>query len=121
MSLDQARAWAAKGDMDSMIRRLQDTEVWVAETDGVIVAWIGFRDDYLDALYVHPAHARRGVGTYLLELVEDLLRGRGVRAVRADASWNAEGFYLHHGYEPLGPRPPNAAWPMRKVLATDDG
>ena len=121
MSLDQARAWAAKGDLESMVRRLQDTEVWVAEIDGVLVAWIGLRDDYLDALYVHPAHARRGIGTYLLEQVENLLRSRGVRAIRADASWNAEGFYLRHGYEPLGARPPNDPWPMRKVLVTGDG
>jgi putative acetyltransferase len=108
-------------NLESVIRRIEDTEVWVAEIDGVIVAWIGVREDYLDALYVHPAHARRGVGTYLLKQVEDLLRSRGVRAIRADASWNAEGFYLRHGYEPLGARPPNEAWPMLKVLASDDG
>jgi putative acetyltransferase len=119
MSMDQARAWAAKGDLESMTRRLQDTEIWLAEIDAVIAGWVAVRGDYLDALYVHPAHARRGIGTNLLKLVEDLLRARGVRTIRADVSWNAEGFYLRHGYEPVGARPPNEPWPMRKVLVID--
>jgi len=117
MSLEQAQAWANKGDLESMLLRLRETEVWVAEIEDTIVGWVAVRDDdYLDALYVAPAHARRGVGTYLLRLVEDVLRGRGVRAIRADVSWNSEGFYLRRGFEPLTPRPPNDARPMRKVL-----
>jgi len=117
MSLEQAQAWANKGDMESMVLRLQQTEAWVAEIEGTIVGWIAVRDDdYLDALYVAPAHARRGIGAYLLRLVEDILRDRGVRVIRADVSWNSEGFYQRQGFEPLAPHPPNDARPMRKVL-----
>ena len=74
----------------------------------------------LDALYVDPVYARRGVGTSLLRFVEDILRRRGVSVIRADASWNAEDFYIRRGYEPLGPRPPDDARPMRKRLL-DEG
>lgn len=121
MSVEQARAWAAKGDIDSMARRLEHTEVWLAEIGETIVGWVGVCGDYLDALYVRPSYARRGVGTSLLELVEDVLRTRGVGVIRADASWNAEEFYLHRGYEPLAPRPANDPRPMRKVLTNDAG
>ena len=47
---------------------------------------------------------------------KEYLRGRGMQAIRADASWNSEGFYIRQGYEPLGPRPADNARPMRKVL-----
>lgn len=117
MPITLARQWAEKGSVESMSKRLQDTEVWVAELDDQIVGWIAVRgNDYLDALYVAPEHTKRGIGTDLLKLVEAELRARGVDAIRADASRNSEAFYIHRGYEPLGPRPADDARPMRKRL-----
>jgi len=115
MPLDEVRKWAERGSAQSMLRRLRQTEVWVAEVPSQIVGWVAVRgSDYLDALYVDPKFARRGVGRGLLRLVEDVLCGRGISVIRADASWNAEDFYIRCGYEPLGPRPPGEARPMRK-------
>jgi putative acetyltransferase len=116
MPVDRARAWADQGSMESMCRRLEETEAWVAEEQGHVVGWVAVRGDYLDALYVDPDHARRGIGTHLLQLVQAVLRRRGVEVVRVDASWNSEGFYLRHGYEPIAPRPPDDPRPMRKRL-----
>jgi putative acetyltransferase len=117
MPIEEVRKWAERGSAESMLRRLKQTEVWVAEVPSQIVGWVAVRDgDYLDALYVDPRFARRGIGSRLLRLVEDLLCGRGISVIRADASWNAEGFYIRCGYEPLGPRPPADARPMRKHL-----
>ena len=117
MPIEVARQWAARGSSEGMLRRLQETEVWVAEVRGHIVGWVGVRGgDYLDALYVAPDCAKQGVGTLLLRLVEDILRHRGVAVIRADASSNAEDFYTRRGYEPFGPRPPEDARPMRKGL-----
>jgi putative acetyltransferase len=117
MPIEGVRKWAERGSIESMLRRLTETEAWVAEAPSQIVGWVAVRGgDYLDALYVDPRFARRGVGSRLLRLVEDVLSSRGISAIRADASWNAEDFYLRCGYEPLGPRPPDDARPMRKHL-----
>src|SRR5215831_20671863 len=116
MPIEEVRKWAERGSAESMLRRLKQTEVWVAEVRSQIVGWVANREDYLDALYVDPRFARRGIGSQLLRLVEDVLRGRGISVIRADASWNAEDFYIRCGYEPLGPRPPGDARPMRKHL-----
>jgi len=121
MPTEVAHRWADRGSSESMLRRLQQTEVWIAELSGHIVGWVGIRgSDYLDALYVEPVYARRGVGTRLLQYAEDVLRHRGVSVIRVEASWNAENFYIRRGYEPLGPRPPEDARPMRKRLL-DEG
>jgi putative acetyltransferase len=121
MPVDRVRVWAEKGSIESMCRRLEETDAWVAEDQGRVVGWVAVRDDYLDALYVDPDHARRGIGRSLLLLAETVLRQRGVAMVRADASPNSEAFYLRHGYEPIGPRPRHAARPMRKRLLADPG
>jgi putative acetyltransferase len=44
------------------------------------------------------------------------MRGRGVHAVRAEASSNARGFYLRRGYRAAGPQTPEQAWPVTKRL-----
>ena len=44
---------------------LPTCEVWVAE-DAVLVGVIVFRKEWIDHLYVHPAHQRLGFGRALL-------------------------------------------------------
>ena len=117
MAIQEARKWAQRGSIESMMRRLKQTDVWVAEVPSQIVGWVAVRGgDFLDALYVDPEFARRGIGTRLLRLIEDAARGRGITVIRAEASWNAEDFYVRCGYKPLGPRPPGDARPMQKHL-----
>lgn len=117
MPIEEVRKWAERGSAASMLRRLEQTEVWVAEVPSQIVGWAAVRGgDYLDALYVEPKFALRGIGSRLLRLIEDVLCSRGISVIRADASWNAEGFYVKCGYEPLGPRSGGEARPMRKHL-----
>ena len=116
MSVEQAQTWAAKMTMAGMEKRIQETEIWVAELDGPIVGWVSIADDYLDGLYTDPKFEKLGIGTALLGLAENLMRERGIQTVRADASWNAEEYYLRRGYEPTGPRPTDGARPLVKRL-----
>jgi putative acetyltransferase len=73
----------------------------IAELDGEPVG-IGalFPDrSELDAVYVLPSAARRGVGTVLVREIERIAIERGVKQLHLDASLNAEPFYLAMGYE----------------------
>lgn len=72
----------------------------VAELDGEPVG-IGalFPDkSELDAVYVLPSAARKGVGTALVREIERIAVERGVKRLHLDASLNAEPFYLAMGY-----------------------
>lgn len=51
-------------------------------------------------MYVRPQSARSGIGSALLRYTENVIYSGGFSAVRLNASWNAEAFYLHHGYKP---------------------
>ncbi|WP_439025770.1 GNAT family N-acetyltransferase [Haloarchaeobius sp. DT45] len=56
-------------------------------------------DAEVTAVYVHPAVARRGVGSQVLAALEREARARGVETLGLTASTNAVPFYEAHGYE----------------------
>lgn len=113
----QAKTWAADLTLRGMERKIDEMEVWIAELSDTVVGWGAIRDDRLEGLYTDPAFVGRGIGTELLGMLEILMRERGVPAVRAEASWNAEAFYLRRGYKAVGVRTPEGARPIMKPLA----
>ena len=116
MSAEAVQLWANSLSLVGMKRKLRDLEIWVAERNGVAEGWGAIRGDYLEGLYTAPEFAARGVGADLLAMLEELMRGRGVQAVRAEASSNALNFYLRRGYQANGPQTPEGAWPIVKQL-----
>ncbi len=89
MSALESQFWAAQLALVGMKRKLRELETWLAELDGAVAGWGAIRGDYLEGLYTAPEFAGRGVGGTLLEMLEGLMRERGVPAVRAEASSNA--------------------------------
>lgn len=76
----------------------------VAERDGRIV---GFGQLHrggaeVEAIYVDPPEARRGVGTALMRHVERAARDASLRTLRLTASLNAVPFYESQGFRVTG-------------------
>ena len=58
---------------------------------------------YVDILWVHENHRKRGIGSRLLATAEDEAIRRGCHHVHLDTmSWQAPDFYKKHGYEVIG-------------------
>ena len=51
---------------------------------------------------VLPARQRQGIGTRMLTALEDRARQLGASVIRLNARETALGFYLRHGYNPIG-------------------
>ncbi len=49
---------------------VQKDQLWVYESNGVPVAFLGIENDFLDRLYVAPEHHRCGVGQALLNFAK---------------------------------------------------
>ena len=58
---------------------------------------------YVDILWVHENHRRKGIGTRLLSEAEKEAARRSCHHVHLDTmSWQAPEFYQKHGYEIIG-------------------
>ena len=78
--------------------RLESDEAWVAEADGVVVAYLRLDGAWLDDLYVVPSQAGRGIGSALLEIAK-ALRPDGLGLWVFETNLPARGFYAAHGLE----------------------
>ena len=58
---------------------------------------------YVDILWVHENHRKKGIGSKLLMEAEEEAIRRGCHHVHLDTmSWQAPDFYKKHGYEVIG-------------------
>lgn len=85
---DDVRRWLAG--------RLEADEVWVAEDGGRVVGYARLTEVWLDDLYVDPSHARRGIGSALLDLAMSVRPG-GFCLWVFETNTPARAFYARHG------------------------
>ena len=101
-SAEQIEAWSGFLKPESYRLILEDTgrHVWVAEVSGALAGFgqLNPVSRELEALYVHPDHAGRGIGRALLSHLEGLARKAGVASLRLTATLNAVPFYERSGW-----------------------
>jgi len=86
---------------------LSRCDIWVAELEDGIAAFLALHDSYLDRLYVLPVQQRRGLGTALLEhAMRTSPAGLELHTHQKNAA--ARAFYEKHGFVAvkLGVSPP---------------
>jgi GNAT superfamily N-acetyltransferase len=79
-----------------------DCERWVAEADGVLLAWAGLTAPadgiaVLDHLWVDPARMGCGLGSLLFRVAADRARELGAERLEWSAEVNSVGFYEKMG------------------------
>jgi GNAT superfamily N-acetyltransferase len=87
---DEVRAWVTS-------HLLVETETWVAELAGEVVAFCSLREGWLDQLYVAPSHTGRGIGSALVELAKERQPG-GLQLWTFQVNEGAREFYERHGF-----------------------
>jgi GNAT superfamily N-acetyltransferase/chorismate mutase len=84
----EVRAWLTE-------RQALD-EMWLAEADGDVAAYVRMTPTWLDDLYVAPEHAGRGIGTALLDVAKAQRPG-GFCLWVFEINAPARGFYARRG------------------------
>jgi putative acetyltransferase len=97
----QRRAWASAVDGDEeFAQSLEKGLTFVALIGGGPVGFIALQDGGLiDQLYVHPAVARTGVATALIDAIEKLAAARGTAMLATDASDTAKPLFEARGHQ----------------------
>jgi ribosomal protein S18 acetylase RimI-like enzyme len=76
---------------------LPRNSVWVAQDGAAVVGFLAIEGGYVDRLYIHPAHQRRGVGTALMARAKELSPS-GVQLHTHVKNTQARAFYEKHGF-----------------------
>lgn len=97
---DQRIAWASLAeDGLAFAKRLGAMVTLIVQIDGEYAGFGSLKDNTgLDMLYVHPYHARQGVGTTIADALERIAAARGANEITAEASETAHPFFEARGY-----------------------
>lgn len=97
---EQLDAWAPKEqDLDRWKNKFENTYSLVVEENNEIIGF-GNIDDfgYLDCLYVHHLHNRKGIGKLLLESLEAYAKSKNCEKIEVDVSITALKMFEHFNY-----------------------
>ena len=97
---DQLAAWAdVASDEAAFAKQLAECLTLVATIGGGPVGFASLKGaDQIDMLYVHPAVARQGVATMLVDALEKLAAARGAKKLGGDFSDTALPLMQQRGY-----------------------
>lgn len=91
---------------------LPRSAVWVAHDGATLLGFMALEGSYIDRLYIHPLHQRRGAGTALMRTAMDLSPG-GLQLHTHVKNTQARAFYERHGFRAVkfGISPPPESEP----------
>lgn len=114
---EELRAWTDRLTPDSYADVIVSRVVLVAEANGEVVGFCQFDPETgeVEATLVDPRYANAGVGSRLLEAVEQIARDRSLKLLHLASSLNAEPFYRKHGFAVKR----RAVFPFAKELPID--
>jgi putative acetyltransferase len=97
---EQIEAWAGSRRPEYSQQMIEAGRMYIAECDGEVAGYgiIELETKQVQAVYVSPHHARKGVGTAVLLALEQAAVLAGIDTLRLTASLNAVGFYQKAGY-----------------------
>ena len=98
---EQLNVWATgREDLIKWDRSFRDAVTVIAEEDGTIVGFGDMdRQGYLDHLYVHRNHLRKGIGAKIVEELEKEVGFHNIAAFTTFASITARPFFEKLGYK----------------------
>lgn len=102
---EQMDAWTGTLKPDRYLHAINSLDFRVAQnSDGRLVGILitDVNGGEVNALYVAPNAAGMGIGKGLLSLAEGLLLASGKKQAHLKSTLNAEAFYRHHGWNPVG-------------------
>jgi putative acetyltransferase len=126
-SSEQINAWAPDDmDMDIWHERMRGIRPFVVEIEGEIAAYADVQaTGYIDHFFVAGPHARRGIGSALMNRIHEEAAGLVLVELTSDVSRAAQPFFATFGFEIVEHRTPvirGVAVPnvlMRKDLSAE--
>ena len=78
---------------------LEEWHAYVAVVDGRIVGTGSLNSNTVRAVFVHPDYQGRGIGTKLMDAVENAAKVQSVNTLSVQSSITAQPFYVKRGFK----------------------
>ncbi len=100
----QLNAWASgKEDLSAWEASFLENHALIAEQDGAVVGFGEIKNDgYLNMLYTHKDHQRKGIATAIVAMLENTAKLQGITTITTHASITAMPFFEKRGYMFVG-------------------
>lgn len=86
---------------DGYLRGIERGMIFVADGNGEVIGWGEAHPGEVDAIFVDPRYARRGIGSLLLKrALETATKGGGT--IKVESTLNAVPFYQRFGFHMVG-------------------
>ncbi|CAN7199725.1 GNAT family N-acetyltransferase [Caballeronia sp. LjRoot31] len=98
--LDQLEEWTG-GTTSAAFADAVEARFLVATIDEHVAGtgMINLATGKIDAIFVHPAYMKRGIGAAMMRHLETLARSEGLRELKLDSTLNAAAFYRALGFQ----------------------
>ena len=100
---EQTTVWSSRGaDASKWIVKMSEQYFIVLEEQSAIIGFASLTTSgYLDFMYVHKDHQRRGIASMLLKGLEDKAHQLNIHEIISDVSITAKPFFLSKGFKVL--------------------
>ena len=94
---DEIEKWSPAGREQRLLEKLESSYAILALIDGALAGFGNTEGAEIDCLYVSDEHQGEGIGSMILQDLEDKAFSYG-NTIHVYSSITAEGFFLSHGY-----------------------
>ena len=84
---------------DLIIKNLGDRTIYVAVEDDKVIGTASLKGDKVFTVFVNPDYHGRGVGSKLMDKVEELAKDKKYKILKVPSGLSSVEFYKHRGYK----------------------
>ncbi len=84
---------------DRIRDKIKEREMFCLIDKNKITGTVDLHDTEIGSVYVHHNSVKKGLGTILMNFIENYALSKGIKLVHLKAAEQAKGFYLKRGYK----------------------
>ncbi|MEM6321441.1 MAG: GNAT family N-acetyltransferase [Bacteroidota bacterium] len=97
-TIEQIKAWKKYTTPANISKQLMDRKIFCAFENGKLIGTIALKENYILGFYVNPTVRGKGIGSKLLNHLEDYASTNGVKKLYLTSTPSAFPFYQNKGY-----------------------
>ncbi len=82
-----------------LIKNLKDRTIFVAVENDKVVGTASLKEDKVFTVFVNPDFHGKGIGSKLMDKVEDLAKKKGYKIIKVPSATSSTEFYKKRGYK----------------------